>query len=175
MEDDRTSIRTVQAHIVIENMVAPESFTKSWHTRIDEILLPIKPPEVYPLRFTTAKNVTKHHLIERTVLQLPRYITRGIGQTKVANHITKKLLIVVHAISRVQIQTHLQVALMHKTDELFGFRNNRLIPSPACPALGMPVHVEYHHVNRNIILLNFGSNIHKILLCIALILAIPVA
>ena len=81
VEDNRTSIRTVQAHIVIENMVTPKGFTQSGNARIGEILLPIKPPEVDTLCFTTAKNITKHHLIERTVLQLPRYIACGIGQT----------------------------------------------------------------------------------------------
>ena len=175
VEDNRTSIRAVQAHIVIENMVAPKGFTKPWHTRIDEILLPVEPPEVYPLCFTMAQNVLKHHLIKRSVFQFPGYIGCRIGQMQVTNHITKIFLIAVNAIGWVQIQPYFQMAPVHKIDEFLRLWNNRLVPCPAGPSLRMPVHVEYHHVKRNIVLLDFGGNIHKILLCIALIFAVPIA
>ena len=64
---------------------------------------------------------------------------------------------------------------MHKLDELLWLRNYRFVPCPSCPVAVVPVHVENHYVERNVMTFYLVHNVHKLLLCVFLIFAVPVA
>ena len=49
MEDQWTTIRTIQTHIIIEYVITPESLTQSIYILTSKFLLPAKPPEIYTL------------------------------------------------------------------------------------------------------------------------------
>ena len=63
-----------------------------------------------------------------------------------------------------QVQTDLQALLVHPANESIGVGDEALVPSPTCPAIEVPVHIHNHHVDGNIVLLDFVGQIHEVAL-----------
>ena len=175
VEDERAMVFTIQAHIVVENVVAPEGLTQTIHVFAREVLLPVDPPEVNTLAFAGTDDTIEHVVIELPVAQVPRHTVHGAVEPHVGAQLLEVVLIVVDTVGGVQVQGDLQAVSMHPVDESFRIGNRRAVPRPAGPALGVPVHIENHHVHRNLIALHVVHNLHELITGVALILAVPVA
>ena len=173
--DERTAVGAVQPHVVVEHVVAPERLAQSLEELAREVLLPVNPPEVHSLTLAGTQDAIEHGVIELPVAQVPGHALHVLAQAHVLAHVVEEVLIVVYTVGRMQVQRHLQPFLMHEVDESLGVGNDRAVPGPARPALGVPVHVEYHHVHRNLVLPDVGGNLLELDGRVALVLAVPIA
>ena len=175
VEDEGPAVGAVQSHVVVEDMIAPESLAQSFDILTREILLPVDPPEVDTLCLACAQDSIKHSMIETLVAQVPRYhLCRGI-HTHIVAHLGKEVFIVVDTVGGMEVEGHAQSVVVHKLDESLWIGNGCAVPCPAGPALCVPVHVEDHHVHRNLVALHVVDNLHKLVGSVALILAVPIA
>ena len=164
VEDERAALRTVQAHVVEEHMVAPEGLTQSTDEVAGEVLLPVKPPEVDALLLALTNDVAKHGAIEGRVFQLPGHAVGAHGHAHVGAHLIEVVLMSAHAVGGMQVQRHLQALLVHPAYESVRVGYELLVPCPARPAIEMPVHVENHHVEGDVVLPNLVGQVDEVLL-----------
>ena len=175
VEDEGATVRTVLTHIVIEHVVAPEGLAQSVEIVAGQVLLPVEPPEVDTLALTIADDVLEHSTVEGRVFQLPGHaVGRGRKSHIVAN-LCEMLLIAGHAVGRMEVQTDLQSLLVHPAEQSLRIGYQILVPGPTRPTIQVPVHIHNHHVDGDIVLLDFVGQVHKVTLRIALVLAVPVA
>ena len=175
MVDERTTVGTVQAHVVVENVVAPEGLTQSLQELTCTVLLPVQPPEVNALTLAGTQDSVEHRVVEFSIREVPRHALHIGWQSHIVADVVEEFLVVVDAISRMQVQCHLQVLFVHEIDEPFGIGNDGTVPRPARPAFGVPVHIENHHIHRNLVLAHVGGYLHEFVGGVALIFAVPVA
>ena len=175
MENQWATVRTIQSHIVIEHMVAPECLTQSINILTGEVLLPVEPPEVDTLTLAGTDNVLKHIVVKAAITQVPGHTLGLFIQSHILAQIIEEILIIVHTISWVQIQRYLQTVLVHPVDKTFGIGNSRTVPSPTGPPLGVPVHIKNHHVHRDVEVLYIVHNLHELIRGVTLVFAIPIA
>ena len=97
-------VGTIQSHIVIEHMVAPEGLAQSSNIFAGEVLLPVEPPEIYALALASTDNVLKHIMVETTIAQVPGHTLGLLIQSHVLAQIVEEVLIIIHAIGWVKIQ-----------------------------------------------------------------------
>ena len=114
-------------------------------------------------------------MVETTIAQVPRHAFGLFIQSHILTQVVEEILIIVNAIGWVQIQRHLQTMLVHPVDKSLGIRNSRAVPCPTSPALGVPVHIKYHHIHRNVEVLYIVHNLHKLIRGITLVFAVPIA
>ena len=100
VEDERTMIRTVQAHVVVEHMVAPECLSQSLHVLACQVLLPVEPPEVHALFLTGTDDAVEHIVIELRITQIPGYNLNCRVESHIVTQFGKIILIVVNTIGR---------------------------------------------------------------------------
>ena len=168
-------ILAIQAHIVVEHVVAPEGLTQAIHVFTREVLLPVDPPEVNALTFAGTDDTIEHVVIELPVAQVPGHAVHGAVEPHVGAQLLEVVLVVVDTVGGVQVQGDLQAVSVHPVDESFGIGNRRAVPRPSSPALGVPVHIENHHVHRNLIALHVVHNLHELVTGVALVFAVPIS
>ena len=163
-------------HIIIEHVVAPESLAQSVHAWVGEVLLPVEPPEIHTVLLSVVQDVLEHILIEYRVLKMPWHNLCGCG---IHAHILHKqaeiLFVAVHSVSRMKVHGHLQSLFVHPFEKSLRVRNKFLVPCPAGPSFSVPVHIQNHHVDRNMVFLYVCHNVDEVLLRITLVFAIPIA
>ena len=175
VEDERTMVGTVQAHVVVEHVVAPECLRQSLHIFAGEVLLPVNPPEVHSLLLAGTDDGVEHIVIELGVAQIPgHHLRRGVEPHGVAQF-GEIVLVVVNTVGRMEVERHLQSLLVHPVDESLGVGNGGAVPGPAGPALRVPVHIEYHHVHGYLVALHIVHNLHELVAGVTLVFAVPVA
>ena len=87
VEDDGTTVGSVQPHVVVEDMIEPERLPKTGNVATRQVLLPIEPPEVHALTFPDTHDVLEEGAVESGILQLP-----GNGRnTCIESHVTTDL------------------------------------------------------------------------------------
>ena len=155
-------------------MIAPESLAKSGHTRICEILLPVEPPEVYPLLLSRTYNMIEKGAGKVPVLELPGHsFLRYRIHPHVFGNLLIEILIPCHAIGRMKIESGMDTVGMNIGKKFLGIRNEIGVPCPAGPASAssrhllfpviVPVHIENKHIGINILLAEIAQNIAEIL------------
>ena len=97
-------VGTIQSHIVIEHMVAPEGLAQSVNILAGEVLLPVEPPEINTLTLASTDNVLEHVMIETAIAQVPGHTLGLLIQSHVLAQIVEEVLIIIHAIGWVKIQ-----------------------------------------------------------------------
>ena len=167
-------VGTIQSHIVIEHMVAPEGLAQSSNIFAGEVLLPVEPPEIYALALASTDNVLKHIMVETTIAQVPGHAFGLFIQSHILTQVVEEVLIIVNAIGWVQIQRHLQTMLVHPVDQSLRIGNSCAVPSPTGPTLCVPVHIKNHHIHGDVEALHIVHNLHKLIRGVTLVFAVPV-
>ena len=173
VENKRSTVGAVVAHVVEENVIAPESLAQSFGIETGEVLLPVNPPEIDTLFLTLTDDMPEHGAVEGGVFEHPRHPVAA--DVHVCCYLSEMILVIGHAIGWVEVETHLQALIVHPVDESCGIGDKTLVPCPSCPSVEMPVHVVDHHIERDVVLPHLVDKIDEILLGVALIFAIPVA
>ena len=160
-------------------------------------LLPIHPPEIHTVIFVgVVQNieVMRHKLGRQDIEPHPflgiRVDAHGLSHSRILH------LVGAHAARRVQVQRHLFVVLMQKSEELFIVRKQLFVPGIACPALPqialllkvgtgrlfilrhihrMPIHIHHGDRERDVLLLKAQHQRLVFLLRIGIVPAPPVA
>ena len=174
--DGGTAVGAVEAHVLEEDVVVPEGLAKAVDMLVEEPLLPVEPPEIDAFLLADTDDVVEHGFVEIVVLEFPGDgLALGRVAAEVAAEDIVELLVVVDTIGRMEVEGHAQAVLVHPGDEPFGVGDQFLVPRPACPTSRMPVHIENHDVERNLIALDVSHNLHELALGVSPIAAVPIA
>ena len=189
VENHRTAVGTVVCHIIIEHMIAPECLTESCCIRACKVLLPVYPPEVNALFLVATDNPVEKRLCEIGIVQAPCYsVVLYILTAKVGGHLSEisRRLIPVYSVGRMQVKGNLELLGVNVAEQLLRIGNKVGVPRPARPssnpcrltvgiAIPVPVHVENHHVGRNVVI---GKILHYLTVVgsrVRLVLAVPIS
>ena len=172
VEDHWAAIRTIDSHVIVEDMIAPECLRESFSVETCQVLLPVKPPEVYSLLLPFTDDMFKQRTVECGILQHPWHTVAC--QPHISPYLIEMIFMTGNAISRMKVQTHLESLIMHPSDQTVRIGYEVFIPSPPCPSVQMPVHIHNHYVERNFVIMNFVYQIDIVLLRVSLILTVPI-
>ena len=116
-------------------------------------LLPVHPPKIHPFPFPGMVQIRKISLPESTVPQVKRNpLPAGSVLAQGQGHPLIHFFMRLHALGRMQIQGHLEPAVMQSLQKGFGLGKQLPVPGVASPALSpilrlghMPVHVQHRN------------------------------
>ena len=173
--DYRTKMGTVAAHVLKEDMVAPESLAQPGHVFYSKMLLPVEPPKIHSSLFMHGNDVLEQGFIEVIVLNLPRdgfAIRRVIAQVRLHGLIV--ILVSAHTIGRMEIKRRLHTMVVHEFEKVLGTRDEVAIPAPSRPTAFVPVHIHNQYVQGNIVRFGIAYDTLEFRLGIGPITAVPV-
>ena len=163
VEDKGSTVSTVQAHVIVEDVVAPECLSKAVGIVAGEVLLPVKPPEIHALLLSLANDILEHGAIESRILQFPGH-TSILAESCSSANLSIMVLIAGHTVGRVQVERHLQPLVVHPVEQALRVGYEAFVPRPSRPAVQMPVHIHNHHVDGNVVASYLVGQVQEVLL-----------